>query len=849
MTTDRLPHLIVEGFFATEKYTAKQGFGPDYPLPARDRTAHGNSVKSQLEKIRGENEQKRGNETTDDEPAPISIEVRSEPGYFLNLDSLENKAKGIEVACVRAEGDIQIATVQVPEGSLTHFLKVTEKYISEDTKGTSKTPPKPKHQDLIARVSELRLATLRSFWTDEESDFPAQTEKIWWEVWVRKLGDQNIWDAFRGTAESSGVGLTVGKDTIEFPDRVVGLAFGTAEQLMASTELLDMIGEVRRAKENPADFIAMTPQDQAEWVNNFLPKIEPPPTDAPAVCLLDGGIITNPLIRPAFSTDDAHCYDPDWPKADSPERPVQLRDEHGTEMAGVILFGSELPELLQANAGHRLSHRLESARILPPRPRENERRLYGAITSQTISRVEIAQPQRNRNFCMAVTTDGKDRGKPSSWSGVIDQICGGVMDNNPRLFFISAGNSDPNERHRYPDSNDTDSVQDPAQAWNAITVGACTSRALFDQSQFPGYEPIAPVGDLSPCSTTSLPWDNPWPYKPDIVLEGGNQIVVKGTNNVMDPDDMGLLTTAHATSGRLLVGFRDTSAATAQAARMGAILQAQYPKLWPETVRALLIHSADWTEPMCSVFGDKKRDHASRLRRYGYGIPNLERALYSAKSSLTLLVQQKIQPFTKEDGTIKTKDMGIHSLPWPKEQLSELGSQSVTMRVTLSYFIEPKPGRREGFVKHRHRYLSHGLRFEVKRPTETEDQLRKRVSQATRDEEEDFKAVGDTAGWELGPQLRTRGSIHSDWWTGTAADLANCGLIAVYPVSGWWRESKGNDWSKEARYALVVTIRTNPVPVDVSLFTPTEVDLYTPVETTIKTAVPTQTTIEIEDAE
>jgi hypothetical protein len=131
---------------------------------------------------------------------------------------------------------------------------------------------------------------------------------------------------------------------------------------------------------------------------------------------------------------------------------------------------------------------------------------------------------------------------------------------------------------------------------------------------------------------------------------------------------------------------------------------------------------------LCQVFGDKKRDHMSRLRRYGYGIPNLERALYSAKSSLTLLVQQKIQPFSKENGTIKTKDMGIHSLPWPKEQLAELSSQTVTMRVTLSYFIEPKPGRREGFVKHRHRYLSHGLRFEVKRPTETEDQLRKRAS-------------------------------------------------------------------------------------------------------------------------
>ena len=62
-------------------------------------------------------------------------------------------------------------------------------------------------------------------------------------------------------------------------------------------------------------------------------------------------------------------------------------------------------------------------------------------------------------------------------------------------------------------------------------------------------------------------------------------------------------------------------------------------------------------------------------------------------------------------------------------------------------------------------------------------------------------------------------------------------MIAVYPVSGWWRESKGNDWSKEARYALVVSIRSDAVPVTVSLFTPAAVDFYTPVRATIVAAV------------
>lgn len=839
MSGPHLPHILVEGFFRTERYTSRPGFGPSFALPARDNVSHGNSVRSQLEKIRGDNELLRGNDETEDAPSPISIEVRSEPGYILNLDSLENKAKGIEVACVRNEGEIQIATIQVPEGALTHFLKVTERYINEETLGTAKTPPRPKHEDLVARISELRLATLRSFWTDEECEFPDPAKPIWWEVWVRKLGGQSIWDAFSLTARSDRVGLTVGTDTIDFPDRVVGLVYGTAEQMMASAELLDMIGEVRKAKENPADFISMTPCEQGEWVKDLLLRIKPPGADAPAVCLLDGGIVANPMIAPAFSMDDAHSYDPNWPKADFVE-------QHGTEMAGVILYGSRLSEVLQDASICNLRHRLESVRILPPKPHINEPRLYGAITSQAVSRVEVSAPTRPRSFCMAITTDGKDRGKPSSWSGVLDQICCGVTDSNPRLFFVSAGNTNPDERHRYPESNDTESVQDPAQAWNVVTVGAYTSCSLYDQAEFPNCVPLAPPGDLSPSSTTSLVWDKQWPYKPDFVLEGGNQIIEEGTKNVSDPDDMALLTTAHATVGRLLVGFRDTSAATAQAARMAAILQAEYPNLWPETIRALLVHSAEWTDSMRLTSGDKKSDHVVRLRRYGYGVPNLERALYSAKSSLTLLVQQSIQPFTKEDGSIKTKDMGIHPLPWPKDHLADLGDQLVTLRVTLSYFIEPKPGRRDGFVKHRHRYQSHGLRFEVKRPTETEDQFRKRVSTAAREEEETYQAVGDTAGWEIGPQLRTRGSVHSDWWTGSAADLANCGLIAVFPVSGWWRESNGNDWSKESRYSLVVTIQTDPVPIKQTLFTPVEVDLYTPVEQTIKSSVRTKTDIEIE---
>ena len=75
-----------------------------------------------------------------------------------------------------------------------------------------------------------------------------------------------------------------------------------------------------------------------------------------------------------------------------------------------------------------------------------------------------------------------------------------------------AGNiQDPNAWLNYPDSNDTDGVHDPAQAWNALTVGASTELVRITEPDTDEYTPIAPRGGLSPFSTTSLTWEKYWP--------------------------------------------------------------------------------------------------------------------------------------------------------------------------------------------------------------------------------------------------------------------------------------------------------------------------------------------------
>ena len=144
------------------------------------------------------------------------------------------------------------------------------------------------------------------------------------------------------------------------------------------------------------------------------------------------------------------------------------------------------------------------------------------------------------------------------------------------------------------------------------------------------------------------------------------------------------------------------------------------------------------------------------------------------------------------------------------------------MTVTLSYFIEPNPSSRN--VSSKYRYPSHLLRFEVKRPTESTRQFMKRITRTINAEEEGTTNTTTDPNWLLG-DFRNKGSIHKDIWTGNAAELAERGLLAVYPAMGWWRtRTQLEKYNKEARYALIISIEVPEV----------DIDLYTPILTEIE---------------
>jgi hypothetical protein len=759
------------------------------------------------------------------EAAPVNLRS-GEPGAYIEFDvfedrsdsllGLEDRRREIELVTLRSappQGSAT-ATVFVPASSAQVLLRKLERYTTSD-------PERPKNQQLVSRLNNIRAATIRSLWTGSTVDFPDAGQSIWWEVWLRK----GRTETFEAAAVASRSEVRPGR--LAFPERDVRLVQATPEQMQSLMDATDAMAELRRAKDSPGAFIGMPREEQADWVAELLGRIRPPINPRPpAVCVLDTGINNgHPLLLPVLDDRDRHAYRTGWGLDDS--------RGHGTQIGGLAIFG-DLYEVQFGNDPIRITHVLESVKILPPIG-DNPPELYGLITDTAIRLAEIQSPDRRRVACLAVTSDVEDyHGRPSSWSSTIDQLCYGEGDENTaRGFVLAAGNvREDITRETYLHSNDLAEIEDPAQAWNAITVGAYTEKDVIVDPVFAGFLPVAPVGDLTPTSRTSINWDSQWPIKPDIVFEGGNLAAITEADVAQRIDDLSLLTTYHAFNARMFTDSADTSAATALAARFYATVLSDYPDLRPETIRALMVHSADWTAAMSEHAPNwSLLEKQTLLRRYGYGVPNLDKALRSARNEATLLVEDEIQPFIAIDGHMRANEMNVHTLPWPVDELLELEDESVELRITLSYYIQPNPGER-GWLR-RHRYTSHGLRFDVQRAAETLPEFRRRINAAIVGEDDGAPIAGEEARWRVGERLRNKGSIHSDYWYGSAVDLASRSSIAVYPIGGWWKENPGLDAAESiAKYSLVVTLKVPEV----------DVDIHTP----ILAAIQTDLEIEIE---
>ena len=830
---ERLPHLLVLERVGPEAFN-RQGRGNNKVRDV-ERRAHGTKIRDQASSAFTDAEDLRPRFEIDElQSLGVVLTLEGARGFPLKLESLESQSQHKTnprprwlLLSVSPEGDDfpERAQVWVADEFRAAFMDRFERFISENTRFD-----KPKNLALVANIARVRRSVLDDLW--QSAGEPDKVGKKWWEVWLHPSTDAiDLAEKYCGAMQLRLLGKSLKLD-----NRHVIWIQATWEELLPLPVSAVPVTELRRPVF--VDTIEdLSDEERDEYVYDLADRIVSASDDAPTVCLLDTGVRrTHGLLKSSMSEDDMHTIVGE-PKGDL--------NGHGTNMAGLALFGS-LDSSLVGSGSVRLLHRLESVKFLPDtNGDEHDPTVYGIVTAEAIALPEI-KASRARVYAMPITAVGEpDRpGEPSLWSAAVDALAAGTGvgtsqtgiellgppdDQAKRLIILSAGNVDFPYREDHITKSDLEPIQEPAQAWNALTVGASTD--LVDPPSdptFAGWKVVAKRGELSPHSRTgTIAGSDKWPIKPDICMEGGN-VLTDGAGDFHGTHPLLSVRTVGRSSDTKIDSANATSAATAQASRLAARAMAVYPAYWPETIRALLVHSAEWTPAMRSAISSEsgKKKRRQLLRRYGWGVPTDEAVLGSSQNAVTMVVQDSFVPFTGAE--YKMREFRLHQLPWPKAKLEALGETDVELRVTLSYFVEPS-GSRRGW-RQRYSYASHGLRFDLSAPNEPPSEFVRRVNRQASDEEDGASSSVSTADkWTVGYDQRIQGSLHQDIWSGHGAELATTGTISVHPVGGWWKNNKRKDRQNlPVRYALLVSLRTPAQEVD--LYTPIANEIGVPIE-------------------
>ena len=501
-----LPHLRIDGFAKAHAYQPPPPPGRPAPDAGRERFSHGSKLAAELAQAivaAARQRQLRDPAIAAGKPNAY-FEVASE------LDKLlpDKGFKDVRIGAVRKnDAGVQVGTLSVRDNGETILTDTIANYGA----GTA-TPTSTKRIDQIERIAP---GTVGSLWMDLRP-LPQADQRIWWECWCWPETAANL---FRPAQHLS---LRVSEQRLHFPDFEVVPVYADIEDMERLLANTDAIEELRHASDSPHVYTHDLRPYQQDILDDLVLRTTLAPDDAPAVCILDTGVArAHPLLAPSLAANDCHAVDEAWQRDD--------HHGHGTEMAGIALFG----DLTYPVGDHRsieLTHRLESVKLLPPKGFPlNEPANFGFITQSAISLPEIEAPERQRVFSMSVTNDGLSGALPTSWSAAMDRADAGLAlaDNAsaepsapPRLIMTSAGNvpdvatpTEAGDLAGFP-------IEDPAQAWNPVTTGGFTDKVDIAHPNYANWTAAAEVGDRSPYSRTSIAWDEA-PIKPEVVFKGG----------------------------------------------------------------------------------------------------------------------------------------------------------------------------------------------------------------------------------------------------------------------------------------------------------------------------------------
>lgn len=719
----------------------------------------------------------------------IDVTVKKE-AQLESWKSLDTK-RGAQVMNIRpADDDSNKVTLYLTENRTNWLEKKLDAY------NNSVNVENRRSKKLIDALDDINPISLESFFT-VSGDYEMVSDRFEeYELWITGT-DINLED-IKGRIAS--IGIEYHNRTLTFDCMSVVLVKANREQLDKLPQVLDRISEIRKFRRpsiltNPDNGMS----ESREW-ERLIRECVPVEAELVRVSILDSGVKhDHPLLSPYLPEDRCHSALVDGNLRD--------RANHGTGMAGLILYG-DLTDTIYDRDIKPVTNELVSVKVIANATDPDATDEHTAIILEDA--IRQSEEDGAHLMTLAVTAADSTEAIATATSAAIDETL--YNDGNPEsLLLVSVGNIDRSDGVIYPDYLWNNPIKDPAQSWNALSVGAFTEKVMIDDPAYEGRHIVASRGGISPFSRTSRLWDKNMLIKPEILMEGGNAYW-DGEGNFQWHDDL-MLATTDARALCAFSAFNATSAATALAGRLAGAIKHHNPMLSVLSVRALMVHSASWTEAMktmCTIDGQLDKDLL--MHTCGYGVPDWNKAVATHESCVTFVAEGELKPFAPSNSELKHVNMHLIKLPWPKEILLALGETEVTMRVTLSYYIQPSPGIKGKLKKFS--YPSELLRFEVSTSQDTEETFIHRVSN-TAAEGEDVLG-NDTGRWQIGINRRNQGSIHSDFICEQAVQVAAYDKLAVFPATGWWKTRKSM-LEKGVKYSIVVSLETP------------DVDIYTPI--------------------
>lgn len=645
---------------------------------------------------------------------------------------------------------IEDNTIYVIELGVSCNVTSTKQF-PDRTKFTSEAEYNRKVEEYRAHETELQVAR------DEKQIKRQEEVEAYFQTYEGQL--QQMWD--------------IGTDAIYFKISVSG------------SGLKDIVHNYQYLFEVKLDSTYSIASEIETFASTYNVQILPPLENASVVCVIDSGIQEEHiLIAPAIDRASSRSYvDSDTSVADF----VKISG-HGTKVAGAVLY----PYFVPTTGQYQLESKIQNARILDANNRISESKFGPAL----LTSIKHDYPT-TRIFNLSVADDCAYIGTHMpSLAASIDKL----MHENNILFIVAAGNlyensdieNNPGIREHitagqnYPDylNLDYSKIASPGVSFFAVTVGSISAADYEDDD----YKSLAGKGYISPFSRTGLGmWGS---IKPDVVEFGGDLAKNKNSIELVKKEELQPELVQSTMHGANMVGKSSygTSFSTPKVSYIASKLQAEYPNETAQMYRALIIQSARLPD---HCFHNPTLDH---FRHYGYGVPDLNRAMNNTKNRITFI----------QNGNVGPKKADIYHLKIPTELRGEGKEFRILVEITLAFTAKVRVTR-----KGAHSYLSNWLEWRSSKYNEEFNSFRNRTIEYldTDEQLEDTEAldaikwvIRENPAWSNNGINRNNSTVQKSWAIIDPHQFAETFSLAIVGHAGW-----DKNLENQTPYALCVS--------------------------------------------